>query len=117
MQSVASMKSSVVKRSVFPAGHKTSVSLEDDFWKALKEISGARHMTQSALIHEIDEQRRQGNLSSAIRLFVLKFYRSQASAKVGDEVLRFQSRPQAGRQPRPSRRSTPLRHRSGRSGP
>ena len=38
------MKSSVVKRSVFPAGHKTSVSLEDDFWKALKEISGARQM-------------------------------------------------------------------------
>ena len=81
------MKSSVVKRSVFPAGHKTSVSLEDDFWKALKEISGARQMTQSALIYEIDQARRRGNLSSAIRLFVLKFYRSQASANVGDKML------------------------------
>jgi predicted DNA-binding ribbon-helix-helix protein len=81
------MKSSVVKRSVFPAGHKTSVSLEDDFWKALKEISGARQMTQSALIHEIDQERRRGNLSSAIRLFVLRFYRGQASANVSDKML------------------------------
>ena len=81
------MKSSVVKRSVFPAGHKTSVSLEDDFWKALKEISGARQMTQSALIHEIDQERQRGNLSSAIRLFVLRFYRGQASANVSDQML------------------------------
>ena len=81
------MQSSVVKRSVFPAGHKTSVSLEDDFWKALKDISGARQMSQSALIHEIDQERRQGNLSSAIRLFVLKFYRSQAAANVADKML------------------------------
>jgi predicted DNA-binding ribbon-helix-helix protein len=80
------MHSSVVKRSVFPAGHKTSVSLEDDFWKALKEISGARQKSQSALIHEIDQARQQGNLSSAIRLFVLKFYRGQASAKVNDNM-------------------------------
>jgi predicted DNA-binding ribbon-helix-helix protein len=43
-------------------------------------------MTLSDLIHEIDEQRRHGNLSSAIRLFVLKFYRSQASEKVGDRL-------------------------------
>jgi predicted DNA-binding ribbon-helix-helix protein len=80
------MKSSIVKRSVHPAGHKTSVSIEDDFWKALKDISSARDMTLSALIHEIDEQRNHGNLSSAIRLFVLKFYRRQVSAKVGDET-------------------------------
>ena len=86
MQSVACMKSSIVKRSVRPAGHKTSVSLEDDFLKALKEISGARQMTMSDLIHEIDAQRQHGNLSSAIRLFVLKFYRSQAAAKAGDET-------------------------------
>jgi predicted DNA-binding ribbon-helix-helix protein len=54
MQSVIQMKSLIVKRSVRPAGHKTSVSLEDDFLKALKEISGARQMTMSNLIHEID---------------------------------------------------------------
>ena len=87
MQSVACMKSSIVKRSVRPAGHKTSVSLEDDFLKALKEISGARQMTMSDLIHEIDERRQHGNLSSALRLFVLRFYRSQASTKAGDEML------------------------------
>jgi predicted DNA-binding ribbon-helix-helix protein len=86
MQSVVSMKSLIVKRSVHPAGHKTSVSIEDDFWKALKDISSARDMRLSALIHEIDEQRNHGNLSSAIRLFVLKFYRSQVSANVGDEM-------------------------------
>jgi predicted DNA-binding ribbon-helix-helix protein len=85
-ESVISMKSLIVKRSVHPAGHKTSVSIEDDFWTALKDISGARHMTMSALIHEIDNQRNHGNLSSAIRLFVLKFYRSQVSANVGDEM-------------------------------
>jgi predicted DNA-binding ribbon-helix-helix protein len=86
------MHSSVVKRSVFPAGHKTSVSLEDDFWKALKEISGARQKTQSALIHEIDQARQQGNLSSAIRLFVLKFYRGEASATVNDNMSRTRRR-------------------------
>jgi predicted DNA-binding ribbon-helix-helix protein len=71
------MKSPVVKRSIVIAGHKTSVSLEDDFWQALKEIAGGRNMTLSELVATIDSDRRQGNLSSAIRLFVLDFYRSQ----------------------------------------
>jgi predicted DNA-binding ribbon-helix-helix protein len=44
------MKSLVVKRSIFLASHKTSVSLEDDFWTALKEIAGDRHVTFSELI-------------------------------------------------------------------
>jgi predicted DNA-binding ribbon-helix-helix protein len=81
------MKSPVVKRSVVLAGHKTSVSIEDDFWEALKEIAGRRHATMSDLINEIDAQRRHDNRSSAIRLFVLEFYRSQTSAKLGDEKL------------------------------
>ena len=71
------MKSVVVKRSVVVAGHKTSISLEDPFWKSLKEIAGYRHMTLSALLVAIDSERHEGNLSSAIRLFVLKFYREQ----------------------------------------
>ena len=70
------MKSPVVKRSIVVAGHKTSVSLEDAFWKGLKEIAGRRHMTLSDLVGAIDSQRQQGNLSSALRLFVLDFYRS-----------------------------------------
>jgi predicted DNA-binding ribbon-helix-helix protein len=73
------MKSPVVKRSIVIAGHKTSVSLEDAFWKGLKEIASARHMTLSDLVASIDGGRRQGNLSSAIRLFVLDHYRSQAA--------------------------------------
>jgi predicted DNA-binding ribbon-helix-helix protein len=70
------MKSPVVKRSIVIAGHKTSVSLEDAFWKALKEIAGGRHMTLSDIVGMIDSERQHGNLSSAIRLFVLDFYRS-----------------------------------------
>lgn len=71
------MKSPVVKRSIVIAGHKTSVSLEDAFWKGLKEIAGSRGMTLSDLVAAIDSERRHGNLSSAIRLFVLDHYRTQ----------------------------------------
>lgn len=71
------MKSPVVKRSIVIAGHKTSVSLEDAFWKCLKEIAGGRDMTLSDLVATIDTDRQQGNLSSAIRLFVLDHYRTQ----------------------------------------
>jgi predicted DNA-binding ribbon-helix-helix protein len=53
---MASMKSMVIKRSIYLAGHKTSVSLEDDFWKALKEIARGRNMTLSELVYEIDAQ-------------------------------------------------------------
>ena len=71
------MKSTVVKRSIVVAGHKTSVSLGDAFWNGLKEIVRERHMTLSELVAEIDAQRQLGNLSSALRLFVLEFYRTQ----------------------------------------
>lgn len=73
------MKSPVVKRSIVIAGHKTSVSLEDAFWKGLKEIANGREMTLSDLVATIDTDRRHGNLSSAIRLFVLDHYRAQSS--------------------------------------
>jgi predicted DNA-binding ribbon-helix-helix protein len=71
------MKSLIVKRSIVVAGHKTSVSLEDAFWSGLKEMARRRLMTLSELIGEIDKQRQHGHLSSALRLFVLDFYRSQ----------------------------------------
>jgi predicted DNA-binding ribbon-helix-helix protein len=70
------MKSPVVKRSIVIGGHKTSVSLEDAFWDGLKEIAKRRHLTLSVLVADIDTQRRQGNLSSAIRLFVLGRFRA-----------------------------------------
>jgi len=74
------MKSPVVKRSIVIAGHKTSVSLEDAFWKGLKEIATGREMTLSEMVAAIDTDRRHGNLSSAIRLFVLDHYRAQIGA-------------------------------------
>jgi predicted DNA-binding ribbon-helix-helix protein len=74
------MKSPVVKRSIVIAGHKTSVSLEDAFWKGLKDIAGDRNLTLSDLVATIDTDRQHGNLSSAIRLFVLDHYRNQTAA-------------------------------------
>ena len=71
------MKSPVVKRSIVIAGHKTSVSLEDAFWSGLKDIAALRTTTLSDLVASIDQGRHAGNLSSAIRLFVLDYYRSR----------------------------------------
>ena len=73
------MKSPVVKRSVVLAGHKTSVSLEDAFWKGLKDIATTRRITLSDLISGIDIDREHGNLSSALRLFVLNHYQARAA--------------------------------------
>jgi predicted DNA-binding ribbon-helix-helix protein len=73
------MKSPVAKRSVIVAGHKTSVSLEEAFWVGLKEVSRIRKMTVSDLVNEMDANRQHGNLSSAIRLFVLSHFESRAA--------------------------------------
>ena len=70
------MKSPVVKRSIVIAGHKTSVSLEDAFWRGLKDIATSRRVTLSDLVGSIDSERKHGNLSSAIRLFVLNHYQA-----------------------------------------
>jgi predicted DNA-binding ribbon-helix-helix protein len=73
------MKSPVIKRSIVIAGHKTSVSLEDAFWRGLKEIAVIRRMTLSDLVGAIDAERQHGNLSSAIRLFVLDYYQARTN--------------------------------------
>ncbi|TAK49025.1 MAG: aryl-sulfate sulfotransferase [Xanthobacteraceae bacterium] len=73
------MKSPVIKRSIVVAGHKTSVSLEEAFWTGMKEISALRGMTLSEMVGEIDSGRNQGNLSSAIRLYVLDYFRRKAN--------------------------------------
>ena len=78
------MKSSVAKRSIVVAGRKTSVSLEEAFWNGLKEISKLRDMTLSELIDEINGNRPQGNLSSAIRLFVLDYFKSRVADTASD---------------------------------
>ena len=87
------MKSPVVKRSIVVAGHKTSVSLEEAFWNGMKEISGLRNITLSELVGEIDSNRQQGNLSSAIRLFVLDYFRSRAQAAGGTAAQAAEANP------------------------
>jgi predicted DNA-binding ribbon-helix-helix protein len=57
----------VLKRSIVIAGHKTSVSLEDAFWRGLKDIATSRRATLSDLVASIDTERHHGNLSSAFR--------------------------------------------------
>jgi predicted DNA-binding ribbon-helix-helix protein len=73
------MKSTVVKRSIILAGHKTSVSLEDAFWEGLKDFAKTKRKTLSNLVGGIDTDREHANLSSAIRLFVLNHYQRQAA--------------------------------------
>ena len=76
-----SQKSKVVKRSVMIDGHQTSVSLEDDFWVALHEISAAQGVGISELAATIDHGREHANLSSAIRLYVLDYYQRLDSGR------------------------------------
>ncbi len=73
-------KATVKKRSVVVHEHKTSISLEDDFWDGLKEIAALRETGVSDLVNAIDAERQPTNLSSAIRLFVLDHYRAGAAA-------------------------------------
>ncbi|HXP30989.1 MAG TPA: ribbon-helix-helix domain-containing protein [Stellaceae bacterium] len=63
------------KRSVLIAGHATSFSLEEPFWRDLAAIAKRRGLSLNALVASIDAERR-GNLSSTLRLFVLDCYRS-----------------------------------------
>jgi predicted DNA-binding ribbon-helix-helix protein len=91
------MKSPVVKRSIVIAGHKTSVSLEDAFWTGLKEIAAKRDLTLSDMVATIDQDRRHGNLSSAIRLFVLDYYRGGGHAGAHTDTKPASINPGMGR--------------------
>ncbi len=79
------MNSTVTKRSVVIAGRKTSISLEDEFWNGLKAIAQRDHRTLSAVVGEIDQKRR-GNLSSAIRVFVFGHLCGQRPEAAADGV-------------------------------
>ena len=74
------MKSAVCKRSVIIGGHKTSVSLEQAFWQEVRAIAEARRTTVSHVLREINRDRDTANLSSAIRVYVLRHVRAQADA-------------------------------------
>ena len=73
------MSAGILKRSVSIAGHRTSVSLEEPFWEALREIADRDSTSVQALIGRIDAERGEQNLSSAIRLFVLSTLRESSS--------------------------------------
>lgn len=70
------MPRAISKRSVIVAGHRSSVSLEAEFWEELKQIASSRSVSINDLITEIDRGR-TGNLSSAIRLFILAALRAR----------------------------------------
>jgi len=75
----------MIKRSVRIAGHATSVSLEPAFWEALGELAARRRISLNALLSAIDAER-GGNLSSAIRLFVLASCRRGELGAAGVEA-------------------------------
>lgn len=75
------MKSAVAKRSVVISGHKTSISLEEPFWNEVQAIARSRRVTVSHLLHRIDHDRQNANLSSAIRVYVLQQLRERISTQ------------------------------------
>ena len=75
------MKSVVIKRSILINGRKTSVSLENEFWEGLREIADRGMISYSTLVEQIDQERDNVNLSSAIRVFVFNHFRSPGKAK------------------------------------
>jgi predicted DNA-binding ribbon-helix-helix protein len=68
-----------VKRSVTIAGHRTSFSLEPEFWQALKEIACATDRPVAAIVADLDAARGDEGLSTAVRLFVLSYYKERAA--------------------------------------
>jgi predicted DNA-binding ribbon-helix-helix protein len=79
----------VIKRSLVIAGHRTSVSLEDAFWRRLCAIADERGLSLNSLAAMIDASRDGANLSSAIRVFVLEAEGARASRPAGDSGVRL----------------------------
>jgi predicted DNA-binding ribbon-helix-helix protein len=75
------MQSLIIKRSIVIGGRKTSVSLEDEFWKSLREIADERGETLSSLVSGIDANRNNANLSSALRVFILELYKGRSAQR------------------------------------
>nr|WP_319513525.1 ribbon-helix-helix domain-containing protein [uncultured Cohaesibacter sp.] len=69
------------KHSVTIAGHRTSISLEDEFWQGLKLLADSRNKSLADIIRQIDKDRGRNNLSSAIRISVLDYYKSRIPAQ------------------------------------
>jgi predicted DNA-binding ribbon-helix-helix protein len=75
-------RSPVIKRSIRLVGNKTSVSLENQFWDGLREIARRENVAVSALIERIDTDRIDHNLSSAVRLFVLDYFKMHGGQQI-----------------------------------
>ena len=84
------MKSTVIKRSIVLNGHKTSVSLENEFWDSLREIACAQKTKLTKLAQQVDQGRQGNNLSSAIRVYVLNHLRAASlkSSLINKEELK-----------------------------
>lgn len=67
-----------IKRSFTIGGHRTSISLEEPFWDALKEIARHQKLAVAKLVQQIDHERDEGGLSSAVRIWILNHYRTRA---------------------------------------
>jgi predicted DNA-binding ribbon-helix-helix protein len=74
--------SPVLKRSIRLAGNKTSISLENQFWNCLREIARRENIAVDTLIERIDTDRTDHNLSSAVRLFVLDYFRMHTNREI-----------------------------------
>ena len=79
-QTAQTVPRGVPKWSLILAGRKTSVTLEEPFWQALREIATERGLSVAALINSIGLERDQPNRSSALRLFVLEYFRARHKA-------------------------------------
>jgi predicted DNA-binding ribbon-helix-helix protein len=87
------MKTAIIKRSIVLHGHKTSVSLENEFWEGLREIADRSRINVSNLAQQIDDDRKgAGNLSSAIRVYVLNQFRARVAGEKPAVVDRLQPR-------------------------
>jgi predicted DNA-binding ribbon-helix-helix protein len=77
----------VIKRSLVIAGHRTSISLEDAFWRRLRAIAAERGLSLNGLVAIIDASRGDANLSSAIRVFLLEAEGARFSRATDDSAV------------------------------
>ena len=82
-----------VKRSFTIEGHRTSISLEAAFWEALKDVAKIKHMPVAQLVQAIDRDRGQGGLSSAVRIWLLNYFRSGTGGDAAPDGVREPSPP------------------------
>jgi predicted DNA-binding ribbon-helix-helix protein len=97
------MNSVNIKRSIVRNGQKTSVSLEKEFWEALRELASSQNTKLTTLVQQIDQTRTGNNLSSAIRVFVFNHLRAQVAAKTaaGTQAAGTQTSPPHDRRAAP----------------